>query len=67
MLTVLSTVRAWAVASQNRACRNATLALGALVERRAEREEVEQYLASHSFEIPAPRDPADANRSSSPA
>jgi hypothetical protein len=59
MLTVLSTVRAWAVASQNRACRNATVALGALVERRAEREEVEEYLAGHYLDVPRPRDPSD--------
>lgn len=61
MLTVLSTVRAWAVASQNRACRNATLALGALVERRTEREEVEQYLATHELDVPVPREPVDSN------
>lgn len=60
MLTVLSTVRAWAVASQNRACRNATVALGALVERRAEREEVEEYLAEHSPAVPRPRTRSDA-------
>ena len=59
MLTVLSTVRAWAVASQSRACRNATVALGALVERRAEREEVEEYLADHYLDVPAPRKGAD--------
>lgn len=60
MLSVLSTVRAWAVASQSRACRNATVALGALVERRTEREEVEEYLADHYVDVPAPRTPADS-------
>lgn len=55
MRTVFSSVRTWAVASQNRARRNATVALGALVERRAEREEVEEYLADRYLEVPSPR------------
>lgn len=54
-LTLVSTVTRWAVASQARACRNATLALGALAERRAEREDVEDYLEHHVLDIPAPR------------
>lgn len=60
MLNVLSSVRAWAVASQNRACRNATIALGALVERRTEREAVEEFLADHYPQVPSPRNTSDS-------
>ncbi len=41
-------VEDWAVASQQRARRNAMVAASALTQRRAEALEVEDYLASHA-------------------
>jgi hypothetical protein len=46
------TVRRWALDSQRQACRNAMVAGTALAARRAEREEVEEFLAAR---LPRPR------------
>lgn len=51
-----STVRRWAADSQRGACRNAMVAGTALAARRAEREEVEEYLSAR---VPEPRAAAD--------
>lgn len=49
--SVLTSVQRWAVDSQRSACRNAMVAGTALAVRRAEREEVEEFLAAR---VPAP-------------
>lgn len=57
---VSSTVRRWALDSQRVACRNAMVAGTALAARRAEREDVEEYLASRDAPpVPQPRPVAD--------
>jgi hypothetical protein len=43
---VVDRVRTWSVASQHGACRNAMVATTALAERRAERLDVDAYLAT---------------------
>ena len=53
-------VRRWALDSQRGACRNAMVAGTALAARRAERQEVEEYLAQRSAPpVPQPRPAAD--------
>lgn len=49
--SVGTSVHRWAVDSQRSACRNAMVAGTALAQRRAEREEVEEFLAAR---VPAP-------------
>ena len=49
--SVRTSVQRWAVDSQRSACRNAMVAGTALAVRRAEREEVEEFLAAR---VPAP-------------
>lgn len=53
-------VDGWAVRSQQRARRNAMVALTALTQRRAERTEVEEYLASRRGAAPTGADAAPA-------
>lgn len=52
-------LRRWALDSQRTACRNAMVAGTALAARRAEREEVEEFLAAR---VPRPRAPVDESR-----
>lgn len=61
---VRGSLRRWAVDSQRGACRNAMIAGTALAARRAEREEVEEYLAGrgaprNAAPVPRPRPAAD--------
>ena len=59
---VLDRVRAWPVQSQQGARRNAMIANTALAARRAEREDVEAFLASRAPSAPAPQLPVAAQR-----
>lgn len=59
---VLDRVRAWPVQSQQGARRNAMIANTALAARRAEREDVEAFLASRARSAPRPQLPVAARR-----
>ncbi|HEY0890913.1 MAG TPA: hypothetical protein VGE38_15010 [Nocardioides sp.] len=50
--TLLSTARHWSTASQLRARNNAMAALATLAQRRAEREDVESFLAQLQAQLP---------------
>lgn len=63
---VVGTVQRWALDSQRTACRNAMVAGTALAARRAEREEVEEFLAARSG-VPVPQPRAAADDSTAPA
>jgi hypothetical protein len=54
---VLGRVHAWSVDSQQGARRNAMVANTALAARRAERQDVDAYIAAMRRETPAPRLP----------
>jgi hypothetical protein len=60
--TLADRVSAWAVESQQGARRNAMVATTALATRRAERQEVEAYLAAGSPPSTAPQVPSVARR-----
>jgi hypothetical protein len=45
---LLASATTWHVTSQHRACRNALVASTALTQQRRERDEVEEFLASHA-------------------
>jgi hypothetical protein len=62
MFLVLDRVRAWPVQSQQGARRNAMIANTTLLARRAEREDVEAFLASRAPSAPDPQLPAAAHR-----
>jgi hypothetical protein len=62
MYLVLDRVRAWPVQSQQGARRNAMIANTTLLARRAEREDVEAFLASRARSTPGRRLPAAAQR-----
>jgi hypothetical protein len=59
---VVQRVREWPVASQQRARRNAMLAATACAARRAEREDVEDFLAALTRPVVAPPQPQHAVR-----
>ena len=62
MYLVLDRVRAWPVQSQQGARRNAMIANTTLLARRAEREDVEAFLASKPPSSTSPQLPAAAHR-----
>jgi len=62
MYLVLDRVRAWPVQSQQGARRNAMIANTTLLARRAEREDVEAFLASKAPSSTSPQLPAAAHR-----
>ena len=62
MSLVLDRVRAWPVQSQQGARRNAMIANTALAARRAEREDVEAFLASRAPSAARPQLPVAAHR-----
>ena len=63
--TVSGCLHRWSTASQQRARRNAMVASTALAQRRAEREEVEEFLAAlaprHTWAAPGAPDPRTAH------
>jgi hypothetical protein len=62
MSLVLDRVRAWPVQSQQGARRNAMIANTTLLARRAEREDVEAFLASRAPSSRRPQHPVAAHR-----
>ena len=62
MLLVLDRVRAWPVQSQQGARRNAMIANTTLLARRAEREDVEAFLASRALAADRAQSPVAAHR-----